>query len=411
MRALLRLLSPILFLVLPLSSAFAASAYVHDLKGTLTSSAGAGPARPLKMGDTFDAGVTLATGKDSIAVVKFEDGQVVTLSSDTRFAVREYSYNKKSVKDSNMVFALLQGGLRFVTGVIGATNKNKFKLAVGTATIGVRGTDGWASYVEGVILAAVNQGALAFTTPQGTQAIPAGSTAITGTGIALVQVAPTTQLIATLRAQGATDPRALAGANLVQSQAVVQSQINNVTIPINTPVVVAAAAQAAQVVATARVAQALAVAAANNLAAAKTDAEKAAAATAKAAADAAAAKATALATAAINTAQQAAVQALNAAVSAGASLPVAPPPTPAATPLTAVVPALTTAQVQQQAATVEASVTTQTINLQTTQGSLGLPVTSTTEIQNAAPAGTTELAPPATPIPIYIPPATPVSPS
>lgn len=413
MRGLLKfLLSLMVLFALPLSSAIAASAYVHDLKGTLTASVGNGPARPLKMGDTFDAGVTLATSKDSIAVVKFEDGQVVTLSSDTRFAVQEYNYNKRSVKDSNMVFALLQGGLRFVTGVIGSTNNNKFKLAVGTATIGVRGTDGWASYVEGVILAAVNQGALAFTTPQGTQAIPVGSTAVTGAGITTTVVAPTAQLAQTLRAQGTTVGAAVA--NVVQSRSAVQSQINNVTIPINTPVVVAAAAQAAQVVGTARVAQALAAAAANNLAAAKTDAEKAAATAAKQAADAAAAKATALATAAIATAQQAAVQALDAARTGGAVPSTPPPPAPAATPLTAVVPALTTAQVQQQAATVNASVVTQTTQLQTTQTTLGLPVTSTSTIQNAAP--TTEAAPalPGTTIPIYVPPpapTTPVSPS
>ncbi len=393
MRSLLKsFLSLLLLFALPLSSAIAASAYVHDLKGTLTAAAGAGAAKPLKMGDTFDAGVTLATGKDSTAVVKFEDGQVVTLSPDTRFAVQEYNYNKKSVKDSNMVFALLQGGLRFVTGVIGATNNNKFKLAVGTATIGVRGTDGWASYVEGVILAAVNQGALSFTTPAGTQTIPVASTALVDTQgrIAGTLVAPTAQIRAAVAANAVVQ-------SITASADTVRSQVNNVTIPINTPVVVAAAAQAAQVVATARVAQALAVAAANNAADAPPGPAKVAAEAALQAARVAAAQATALATAAITTAQQAAVQALNAAVSAGASLPTAPPPTPQATPLTAVVPSLTTAQVQAQTALIQTSVATQTTNLQTTQTTLGLPVTSTSTIQNAAPS--TDPVPLTTPTP------------
>lgn len=410
MRALLRLLSLTILFALPLSSALAATAYVHDLKGTLTASIGSGPARPLKMGDTFDAGVTLATSKDSTAVVKFEDGQVVTLSPDTRFAVQEYNYNKKSVKDSNMVFALLQGGLRFVTGVIGATDNNKFKLAVGTATIGVRGTDGWASYVEGVILAAVNQGALSFTSPQGVQAIPAGSSAVaavSSTGVPVVVVAPTVGISQAMVQRGV----APAVVNRTAANVAVAAQINNVQIPINTPVVVAAAAQAAQVVGTARVAQALARAAANNLAAATTDAEKAAATAAKQAADAAAAKATALATAAIATAQAAATQALNAAMSAGAVPSTPPPPAPAATPLSAVVPSLTTAQVQAQATVLQTSVATQTTALQTTQATLGLPVTSTATIQNAAPVPDA----PALPvIPIYVPPpapTTPVSPS
>jgi len=33
-------------------------------------------------------------------VVKFEDGQLVVLQSNTRFTVREYRYNPKQVKDS-----------------------------------------------------------------------------------------------------------------------------------------------------------------------------------------------------------------------------------------------------------------------------------------------------------------------
>jgi hypothetical protein len=388
MRNLHRLLSLAVLLFLPLSSAFAASAYVHDLSGTLTTQQGSGPGRALNMGDTFDAGVTLATGDKSTAVLKFEDGQVVTLSPNTRFAVREYRYNVKSAKDSSIVFQLVAGGLRFVTGVIGATNRNAFRMNVGTATIGVRGTDGFASYIEGVILAAVNQGALEFTNPAGTAVIPVLSTAIintrAGPGLGAAFVAPTNQMAAALATQ--TGLQTLV--STFQSVTAVQTQMNNVQIPVNTPVVVAAAAQAAQVVATARAAQAVAAAAANNVAAAKTGTtqEQTAAAAALQAANLAAAQATALATAAISTAQQAAVQAFNAAVSTGQyTPPAAPPPTPTAAPLTVIVPALTTAQVQAQSTLIQTSVVVQTTNLQTTQQTLSLPVTPTATIQQAAP--------------------------
>lgn len=406
MRNLQRLLTLTFLLFLPLSSAFAASAYVHDLRGTLTAQRGSEPARSLAMGDTFDAGVTLSTAANSIAVLKFEDGQVVTLSPNTRFAVREYRYNLKAVKESSIVFQLVQGGLRFVTGVIGATNRNAFRMNVGTATIGVRGTDGFASYIEGVILAAVNQGALEFTTPAGTQTIPVASTALVDTAgrISGTLVAPTSQIRDAVRANAVVQA-------ITASADTVRTQINNVQIPINTPAVIAASAQAAQVVATARAAQALAAAAANNAAAAKTAAEQTAAAAALQAANLAAAQATALATAAIATAQQAAVQAFNAAVTAGYTPPPAPPPTPTATPLTAIVPSLTTAQIQAQTTLISTSVVTQTTNLQTTQTTLNLPVTPTSTIQDAQP-----LVPPTTPpaagqpIQIFIPPP-PVSPS
>lgn len=396
-----------LLLMLASSAVLAIPAgYVHDLSGTLTSQRGNEPARALKMGDTLEPGVTLATGGKGTAVLKFEDGQLVTLSPGTQFAVREYNYNKKSVKDSSMVFALLRGGLRFVTGVIGATNRNNFKLTVGTATIGVRGTDGWASYVEGLVLAAVNQGALEFTTPAGTQTIPVNSSAVVSpTGQTFT--APTTSIAAVMSAGGVP----ASAANAAQSATAVQQQMNNVQIPINTPVVIAAAAQAAQVVATARVAQAVAAAAAKNVAAATTPEAKAAAEAAALSARTAAAKATALATAAIATAQQAAVQALEVARTAGAVPATPPPPTPAAAPLTAVVPTLTSAQIQAQAALIQASVVTQTGALQATQTTLGLPVTNPATIQNTPvppPPAATEPPPPPI-IPVVIPPPTPTT--
>ncbi len=160
MQTLLRVLSLAVFLMMPVANAFAAAAYVHELQGTLTGQYGNGPVANLKIGDLLDPGVLLSTGDKSTAVVKFEDGQIVALQPNTRFVVRQYQYNAKQVKDSNILFQLVQGGLRFVTGVIGATNRDAFKLTVGTATIGVRGTDGTVIFdaIANVITAAVSVG-------------------------------------------------------------------------------------------------------------------------------------------------------------------------------------------------------------------------------------------------------------
>lgn len=76
---LLRILSLAVLLFTPLASAFAASAYVHELEGTLSGQYGTAPARALKIGDTLDPGVVLSTGEKSTAVVKFEDGQIIVL--------------------------------------------------------------------------------------------------------------------------------------------------------------------------------------------------------------------------------------------------------------------------------------------------------------------------------------------
>src|SRR5258706_16193041 len=98
--------------------------------------------RALKIGDTLESGATISTGARSSAVIKFEDGQVMALAESSSFRIVDYSYNKQRVSQSSAVFSLLQGGLRFISGVIGSTNRHNFRMTARTATIGLHGTAG-----------------------------------------------------------------------------------------------------------------------------------------------------------------------------------------------------------------------------------------------------------------------------
>lgn len=200
--------------VLPATAgnAFGQAAYVHEMSGSVNATVNSAT-RALKIGDILSTGTTVSTGDKSRAVIKFEDGQVMVLSERSSFRIVEYRYVKERVRDSNMVFSLLQGGLRFITGVIGATNRNAFRLTAGTATIGIRGTDGSVVYdqIAQTVTLAVAAGEATITTPQGTQNVPAGD----------ISTAPTAAI------QRVLDALATQG------------------IPINTPVVVAASAAAA----------------------------------------------------------------------------------------------------------------------------------------------------------------------
>ncbi len=291
MRSLLRILSLPLLLALPLSGAFAASAYVHELQGTMSGQYGTAAPRALKIGDTLDPGITLSTGDKSTAIVKFEDGQLVVLQPNTRFTVREYRYNTKRVADSNMVFQLVQGGLRFVTGVIGSTNRNAFKLNVGTATIGVRGTAGDVFYdqIANTITAAVDQGALALENAGIITNITTGNFTSGTLAAALAVARPTAQAGAVALAQLAAS--------------------RGIALPDNLPIVVEASARAAVAKEAARVAAARA-------AANPTDANKALA-----------ARAQALADSTLRTAIAEAQKAIAAALQGGGVLP-PPPPRP-----------------------------------------------------------------------------------
>jgi hypothetical protein len=303
----LRFLSVCALCLLGCSPALAAPiAYVHELSGTLQARYGERAPQGLSVGGTIEPGATLRTGAGSKAVVKFEDGQIVALQPDTAFAVRGYRFVKTNVAKSNSVLELFTGGLRFVTGMIGATNRNAFKFTAGTATIGIRGTDGTLLFnpTTGDVSAATNLGALMVSTPLGTSNIPTGSFVTAARNAPPPPSAPITQA-----------PPAVAQ---------VIAQARAVAVPVNTPVSVPTSARAAATQAQADAAEAAVQAATT------TEARLAAAQAAE--------QARAEAAAAAQAATQAAEQATQAAIQAGAVLPAPPappiaaPPAPEATP-------------------------------------------------------------------------------
>jgi hypothetical protein len=93
----------------------------------------------LSTGAPVEVGDTLKVGEASNAQVRFTDGGVVALRSNTVFGVTEYKFANKAESDKS-VFSLLKGGLRTITGVIGHANHDNYQVKTETSTIGIRGT-------------------------------------------------------------------------------------------------------------------------------------------------------------------------------------------------------------------------------------------------------------------------------
>ncbi len=89
----------------------------------------------------LESGASVTTGEKSYAVLKFDDGQIIALQSNSQFQIQDYRYNPANAQQSNIFVSLVKGGLRSVTGSIAAQNKAAFKLQTPQATIGIRGTD------------------------------------------------------------------------------------------------------------------------------------------------------------------------------------------------------------------------------------------------------------------------------
>jgi hypothetical protein len=208
----------------------AQAGYVHELVGNVQMHARNGNGSPvaLKVGDTFLPGATFRTSSKGRMVIKFEDGQIAALQPNSTLRVTDYWYDPRNAWSSRSAVALTAGGARFVTGLIGSTNREALRLAAGAFNISLRGTD--------VML-------LAEAAPKPTQAV--------AVNLGLIFAGSSHGSISVGRGQFTMMPTGSipsAPAPVSAAPAAVQAAVNSlsaVSLPDNRPVVVGSAARAA----------------------------------------------------------------------------------------------------------------------------------------------------------------------
>ena len=137
-----------------------------------------GQARPLTKGAEIQPGETIDTGAGR-AQLRFTDGGMVSLAPQTQFRLETYGYDKDDPKKNSIVMNMLKGGLRTITGLIGKTNREGYKLQTATATVGIRGTEfSITGFPDGSILFHVSDGAIDVTNQSGSSTINGGQSAI-----------------------------------------------------------------------------------------------------------------------------------------------------------------------------------------------------------------------------------------
>jgi hypothetical protein len=115
---------------------------VTHLGGVLRATGADGKSRILSVKSEIREGDTLKTEKDTFARIKFVDNGEVVLRPETVFKVDAYSYRPVAEPEhkDNVLFGLVKGGMRSVTGLLGKRSPDAFKVNTATATIGIRGT-------------------------------------------------------------------------------------------------------------------------------------------------------------------------------------------------------------------------------------------------------------------------------
>jgi len=121
---------------------------VTHLSGPLLAKKADGTVKILSQKSIVEQGDTLVSEKGTYALIKFIDNSEITLRPDSQLKVENFSYDVAKPENDHAVFSLIKGGLRWITGLLGKRNHERFGLTTPTATIGIRGTTFIAEYVS-----------------------------------------------------------------------------------------------------------------------------------------------------------------------------------------------------------------------------------------------------------------------
>jgi len=126
------------------SAVYAAGAgTVQNMSGTLSAQRADGSVRVLSQKSEVVPGDVLTTQKDSYAQINFTDGSSITMRPNSQMKLEAYQFVQEQPENDNVLFRLVKGGLRTVTGFIGKRgNQDAYRINTATATIGIRGSGG-----------------------------------------------------------------------------------------------------------------------------------------------------------------------------------------------------------------------------------------------------------------------------
>lgn len=154
------------FAVATLAALFTSAALADAVIGSMQGDVRIGTDAAIDTQRVF-SGMTINTGPGAQAILKFDDQQQVVLNENTTFRIADFRYRAAEPRNDRAVFDLLQGALRFISGVVGARNPHTVALRVPQATIGIRGTDFMVALVNPAYVNVLN-GSIAATNSAGT---------------------------------------------------------------------------------------------------------------------------------------------------------------------------------------------------------------------------------------------------
>ena len=115
--------------------------YVAQLIGRATSRGVDSKVHQLQINSQIFEGDRLETEVGARLYILMDDGAEVHLKEDSALKISEYVISAGYGKESSSILDLIRGGLRKITGSIGASSHANYQVQTGFATIGIRGTE------------------------------------------------------------------------------------------------------------------------------------------------------------------------------------------------------------------------------------------------------------------------------
>lgn len=117
---------------------------ILSASGTVTAQDRSGNSRQLTRRSPVYEGDTISTAARSRAQIRFNDNGLLALQPETSFIIEQHQFQGQEDGTESATYRLVRGGLQSITGLIGNTNKENYRVETPVATIGLRGTH-WAA--------------------------------------------------------------------------------------------------------------------------------------------------------------------------------------------------------------------------------------------------------------------------
>lgn len=108
-----------------------------------------GVAKPLAKGDALLEGDVVRTGANSHVQLLMSDQALLAVRPESTLRLTGYLFTGREDGGERAWLELFKGGLRSITGAIGTSNKENYKLKTHRVLVGIRGTDHETFFVPG----------------------------------------------------------------------------------------------------------------------------------------------------------------------------------------------------------------------------------------------------------------------